>query len=449
MSYRVQRGSSQFQMHPNRHHPYKHYYKRVGEGSTSGTRSNMNYYPSCRFDLSQEGPHEMKRSYSHKSAYRRRTQYTKQESLSPVASSNATRMPNYWDKVKKGTQESPGGDFVSNAPNWTSSKSGGFELPQEWMNVRRGRACKPERLAIEPFEPSFQKSMHTLTPERVMRDRAAPQRFAKTQNVLHEKKALFDALDACQSNSERSLLNLRSILLKTDVNALDGDGYTVLCRAVGHAKQKKNVVRVLLAAPGIDVNKLSGDCEETALYRAVGEWMDIEIVQMLLAHCGVNVNILGCLTTETPLMRAVRHNHCEVVKLLLDRIETRLDVVDENGNTAEDIARKNRRHDIVKLFVNHRESVVEYAISPRLKNVILKRHLLALKSREARIFDFFVTWGEKDEESSGNKSRKSKFRLGLREENRLLERQILAIRRKNIAEKAVGDVLIAPSDIWN
>jgi len=41
-----------------------------------------------------------------------------------------------------------------------------------------------------------------------------------------------------------------------------------------------------------------------------------------------------------------------------------------------------------------------------------------------------------------------KCQLRLREENMLLEKQILAVRRKNIAEKVAGDVLIGPEDIW-
>lgn len=271
----------------------------------------------------------------------------------------------------------------------------------------------------------------------------------KRKKLQNKSNSLFDALRACLSNIDGSYNNLRTILQTADVNALDGNGHTALFLAVGHPAQKINVVRLLLTTRGIDVNKLSGKGEQTPLFRAVGKCMDITIVQMLLSHPKVNVNKLGGSTSETPLIRAVKHNHYEVVKLLLGRVETRLDLMDDNGQTALDLARKNRHDEIVQLFENQTKSEFELTVSTRLKNIILRRQLLALKSRDAGIFEFFSKWSKKYGDSCRENGPRSKLKLGLRQENTLLEMQILAIRRKYIAKEVVGDIVIRPNEIWD
>lgn len=70
------------------------------------------------------------------------------------------------------------------------------------------------------------------------------------------------------------------------------------------------VVKLLLAAPGIDINK--GD--EPPLLEASSQG-HTEIVRLLLATPGINVNKEGR-TGDTPLKRAKEKGHTEIVKLL-------------------------------------------------------------------------------------------------------------------------------------
>ncbi len=67
-------------------------------------------------------------------------------------------------------------------------------------------------------------------------------------------------------------------------------------------------VKLLLAAPGIDVNKPDDD-GETPLYRAA-ENGHTECVKLLLAAPGIDVN------KDRPLYWAAKFGHMEIVKLL-------------------------------------------------------------------------------------------------------------------------------------
>ena len=79
------------------------------------------------------------------------------------------------------------------------------------------------------------------------------------------------------------LLNARGI----NVNLAAPDGTTPLCIAAFHGYEE--VVRLLLAAPNINVNARGGFNSATALFFAAQQGQE-EIVKLLLAARGINVN---------------------------------------------------------------------------------------------------------------------------------------------------------------
>ncbi|MDO5471067.1 MAG: ankyrin repeat domain-containing protein [Akkermansia sp.] len=98
-----------------------------------------------------------------------------------------------------------------------------------------------------------------------------------------------------------------------DVNSTKSDGFTPLYWAVNY--KMTECVKLLLAAPGINVNIPNGRPESTALHVAADHG-NAEYLKMLLAVPGIEVNKPDCVL-QTPLHRAVQNNHIECVKLLL------------------------------------------------------------------------------------------------------------------------------------
>jgi ankyrin repeat protein len=104
-----------------------------------------------------------------------------------------------------------------------------------------------------------------------------------------------------------------------DVNKANNDGGTPLYSASWLFRAE--VVKLLLAAPGIDVNKAS-KYGGTPLYMASREGR-AEVVKLLLAAPGIDVNQANY-DGFAPLYAASMNGHAEVVKLLLRKpgIET-------------------------------------------------------------------------------------------------------------------------------
>lgn len=98
-----------------------------------------------------------------------------------------------------------------------------------------------------------------------------------------------------------------------DVNRTVQHGSTPLCIASRHGELE--MVKLLLAAPGIDVNAVSREGGNTALVTACGEGY-VEIVHLLLATPGIDVNKIAD-ETWTPLTKACWCGHVEVVRALL------------------------------------------------------------------------------------------------------------------------------------
>ncbi len=101
-----------------------------------------------------------------------------------------------------------------------------------------------------------------------------------------------------------------------DVNKENGLGWTPLAEAAmsGHAE----CVKLLLAVPGINVNK--GNEYKTPLHIILETNKNIECIKLLLAAPGIDVNELGDYNGQfscTPLYLAAQENEVEIVKLLL------------------------------------------------------------------------------------------------------------------------------------
>lgn len=110
-------------------------------------------------------------------------------------------------------------------------------------------------------------------------------------------------------------INITELLLAGGINVAQMNDYDVLLGAAknGHPE----IVKLLLAVPGIDVNKECKDWHisvddhrSTPLERAAKNG-HTEVVRLLLAIPGIEVN------KHCPLMFAARNGHAEVVKLLL------------------------------------------------------------------------------------------------------------------------------------
>ena len=100
-----------------------------------------------------------------------------------------------------------------------------------------------------------------------------------------------------------------------DVDRQDEGGYTAIMQAAssGHTE----VVRVLLAVPGIDLNMADEDCGWSALMRA--SWQGhTEVVRVFVAQRGINVNRGDKDYGWTAVMRAAARGYIGVVRVLLD-----------------------------------------------------------------------------------------------------------------------------------
>lgn len=110
-------------------------------------------------------------------------------------------------------------------------------------------------------------------------------------------------------------------LLDAGVNVDIGRSYSgrdnVTCLHLAVMKQNAEMVRQLLAVPGIDVNTCDSDSATVLHIAARGGFSDI--AELLLQH-GVDVNIgmtSGQSSNQTALHCAVRYRHVELARMLL------------------------------------------------------------------------------------------------------------------------------------
>jgi len=113
-----------------------------------------------------------------------------------------------------------------------------------------------------------------------------------------------------------------------DVNKADSDGNTALHFAT--VENYLDITRLLLAAPGIQVNKVNKDGETPLI--VASQAGDDEIVEALLAK-GADVNKADK-EGRTPLNRASSEGHMKVVKVLLGARGIDVNKADKYGLTA-------------------------------------------------------------------------------------------------------------------
>jgi ankyrin repeat protein len=128
-----------------------------------------------------------------------------------------------------------------------------------------------------------------------------------------------------------------------DVNEADETGCTTLMIVSenGHVE----VVRLLLARNGVEVNKTAQD--GTALYMA-SQNDHVEVVRLLLARKGVEVNKTSK-DGSTVLFMASQYGHVEVVRLLLARKGVEVNKTAQDGFTALMTASQKGHVEVVRL----------------------------------------------------------------------------------------------------
>ncbi len=132
-----------------------------------------------------------------------------------------------------------------------------------------------------------------------------------------------------------------------DVNEQNKFGRSALFEAA--EKGLAESVRILLAAPDIDVNQSEVMNDVSPLLAAVNE-NHIECVKLLLAAKDIDVN-QSDKHLQTPLGMAAYRGHTEIVKLLLAVPGIDVNCVDECGDTPLSSAIFNGHYDCVKLLL--------------------------------------------------------------------------------------------------
>ncbi len=183
-----------------------------------------------------------------------------------------------------------------------------------WIAVYMGRT---ECVRLLLTAPGIDTSDFTPLGLAVMADDRA-----KLRSLLSESGVDVNATDnngmtalywaLCMGRTECVRLLLAAPGIDVNMANIDKYGENPLQKAA--EKNRTECVRLLLAAPGIDVNK-GNNYDVSPLFSAVGEG-GTESVRLLLAAPGINVN-KGNYRGATPLSYAAFKGHSECVKLLL------------------------------------------------------------------------------------------------------------------------------------
>ena len=128
-----------------------------------------------------------------------------------------------------------------------------------------------------------------------------------------------------------------------NMDVKDSDGQTPLLWAAknGH----KAVVKLLLAAEGVDVNVADGEYGRTPLAWTTVRG-DENVVKLLLATKGVDVNAKDTFDNSTPLLLAAQYGREVIDKLLLATADVDIDARNNYNQTPLSLAAE-RRHDAV------------------------------------------------------------------------------------------------------
>jgi ankyrin repeat protein len=153
---------------------------------------------------------------------------------------------------------------------------------------------------------------------------------------------------------------VKSLLMnaKTDINAVDGDGWTSLHMAVkgGHL----DVVRTLIADHRISINAGGGYIGCTPLHLAAMGG-NHEVIEQLLLHSKINVNTLDkngstalhVLTKESCKHHGVDKRFLQCIEFLMEKPDLKVNKPDMYGHTALGHAVKNGSKTVVRTILQH------------------------------------------------------------------------------------------------
>lgn len=140
---------------------------------------------------------------------------------------------------------------------------------------------------------------------------------------------------------ERSMADVAGNLLWHNDIKLIGNNSELVCMAI--EKNMHEVANILLQRPDLVEKK-----EDEPLYRAL-ETKDLEKIQKLFNY-RIETNVRNSLG-QTALHLAVKANSIELFKIVLKKIDKKLNFVDNEGNTALHLAVANRNEEITRLLL--------------------------------------------------------------------------------------------------
>ncbi len=213
-----------------------------------------------------------------------------------------------------------------------------WQSAQDWLNAL---PLDNNSTAVPPSEQPTVGEQPVHTQQQIARQRLSKQLITEAQYN--------DKLLEAAKVGDKKLLSLL-ITAGADVNTTDEEGIlgidnTPLSWAA--AQSHTECVRLLLAAPGIDVNKASKN-GWTPLHMAAS-WGHARCIQLLLAAPGIDVNKADNYGA-TPLYRAARDGYTECVRLLLAAPGINVNKADKDGWTPLEIAEKNARTECAQLI---------------------------------------------------------------------------------------------------
>lgn len=172
-------------------------------------------------------------------------------------------------------------------------------------------------------------------------------------NSKYLDNKLKEILDASETslyniNIERKIIGL--VILGANVNFKSNNGSTALIWVTKFSSQ--DTIKIILDYnPDINAQDVYGN---TALIYSIRERKDKSIVELIL-YCNPNVDIQSYFGHKwNALMWAVAGNKIDIIKLLLDK-DVDINLKDNQGYTARDIAYKRGHKSIVKLIDSYRK----------------------------------------------------------------------------------------------
>jgi ankyrin repeat protein len=160
--------------------------------------------------------------------------------------------------------------------------------------------------------------------------KAGKKRDINKPAIFTGKTILYDAIDIQNEDIVKLLLQEGA-----NINHTDSVGNTPLIHAIEHSNCKIEIVKLLLAKPGINLEVKAKITKATALFIAIDQERP-DIVQALL-QAGANVNATARDFQHTPLIYAINRSDCslEIVEILLAQpsisLEEREDLLNQTA----------------------------------------------------------------------------------------------------------------------